>query len=181
MSEFTIDEHGWCTQAERIPSPNYDARPDGCAIDLLVIHNISLPPKQFGGPWISNFFQNQLDADAHPYFQKIAAIEVSSHFLIRRDGALIQYVSILDRAWHAGASSWQGRTRCNDFSIGVELEGADDIPFTGAQYQTLTTLSQTLLQHYPIKSIAGHSDIAPQRKTDPGPCFEWARYRAIVR
>ena len=176
-SALYIDQQGWCAQATQQRSPNYDARPDGAVVSLIVIHNISLPPQEFGGEWITDLFLNRLDPDAHPYFSAIYNVEVSSHFLIRRDGQLIQYVSTDDRAWHAGASCWRGQSRCNDFAIGIELEGCDDKPFTQEQYSVLTQLTQTLLQHYPyINSVAGHSEIAPQRKTDPGTCFEWARY-----
>ena len=176
-SALYIDQQGWCAQATQQRSPNYDARPDGAVVSLIVIHNISLPPQEFGGEWITDLFLNRLDPDAHPYFSAIYNVEVSSHFLIRRDGQLIQYVSTEDRAWHAGASCWRGQSRCNDFAIGIELEGCDDKPFTQEQYSVLTQLTQTLLQHYPyINSVAGHSEIAPQRKTDPGTCFEWARY-----
>ena len=176
-SALYIDQQGWCAQATQQRSPNYDARPDGAVVSLIVIHNISLPPQEFGGEWITDLFLNRLDPDAHPYFAAIYNVEVSSHFLIRRDGQLIQYVSTDDRAWHAGASCWRGQSRCNDFAIGIELEGCDDKPFTQEQYSVLTQLTQTLCQHYPyINSVAGHSEIAPQRKTDPGTCFEWARY-----
>ena len=176
-SALYIDQQGWCAQATQQRSPNYDARPDGAVVSLIVIHNISLPPQEFGGEWITDLFLNRLDPDAHPYFAAIYNVEVSSHFLIRRDGQLIQYVSADDRAWHAGASCWRGQSRCNDFAIGIELEGCDDKPFTQEQYSVLTQLTQTLRQHYPyINSVAGHSEIAPQRKTDPGTCFEWARY-----
>ena len=168
-SALYIDQQGWCAQATQQRSPNYDARPDGAVVSLIVIHNISLPPQEFGGEWITDLFLNRLDPDAHPYFAAIYNVEVSSHFLIRRDGQLIQYVSTDDRAWHAGASCWRGQSRCNDFAIGIELEGCDDKPFTQEQYSVLTQLTQTLLQHYPyINSVAGHSEIAPQRKTDPG-------------
>ncbi len=173
----TIDDAGWCAQAVQHPSPNFDARPDGVDISLIVIHNISLPPNQFGGEWITDLFLNRLDPQAHPYFETIHTFEVSSHFLIRRDGELIQYVSCDQRAWHAGASCWRGVSRCNDYAIGVELEGADNQPFTKAQYEQLTTLTHVLRQKYThINSIAGHSEIAPMRKTDPGAGFEWARF-----
>lgn len=179
---FNIDQNGWCGQATQQPSPNFDARPEDASISLIVIHNISLPPKEFGGAWITDLFLNRLNPEAHPYFATIHTFEVSSHFLIRRDGQLIQYVSTQDRAWHAGASNWRGQTRCNDFSIGIELEGCDDKPFTHEQYTVLAQLTQTLRAHYPsINSIAGHSEIAPQRKTDPGACFEWARYEQQAR
>jgi len=163
-----------------VPSPNFDERPEGAKVELLVIHNISLPPGEFGGPWIDALFQNRLDPDAHPYFAEIANLEVSAHFLIRRDGELRQYVSTDQRAWHAGVSSWKGRERCNDFSIGVELEGADDVPFSEHQYEVLAALARGLFERYGKLDIAGHSDIAPGRKTDPGPWFEWARFLASV-
>lgn len=162
------------------PSPNYDARPDPDDLTLLVIHNISLPPNQFGGPHIDELFHNRLDSAAHPYFAGIAALRVSAHLCIFRDGRIAQYVAFRDRAWHAGASSWRGRSRCNDFAIGIELEGCDTQPFTDAQYAALATTTRALLAAYPSlkpDAIAGHSDIAPGRKTDPGPCFDWARYR----
>ena len=174
---YVIDEAGWCAQATPQPSPNFDARPEGAEISLIVIHNISLPPNEFGGESITDLFLNRLDPQAHPYFATIHTLEVSSHFLIQRDGQLIQYVSCNDRAWHAGASNWRGVSRCNDFAIGIELEGADGVPFTQAQYQQLTALTEVLRQKYTqINSIAGHSEIAPARKTDPGAGFEWARY-----
>ena len=174
---YSIDNAGWCAQAVCQLSPNFDARPDDAQISLIVIHNISLPPNEFGGEWITDLFLNRLDSQAHPYFETIHTFEVSSHFLIRRDGKLIQYVSCNDRAWHAGASQWRGISRCNDFSIGIELEGADGIPFTHAQYEQLVRLTHALRQKYAhINSIAGHSEIAPTRKTDPGSGFEWARF-----
>ena len=176
-SEFTIDSSGWCAQAEQQPSPNCDARPEGADVTLIVVHNISLPPNEFGGEWITDLFLNRLDPDAHPYFVTIHTVEVSSHILIRRDGQLIQYVSTQDRAWHAGASTWRGQTRCNDFSVGIELEGCDSKPYTAAQYAQLAALTQALQVRYPrINGVAGHHEIAPARKTDPGACFEWARF-----
>ncbi len=173
-----IDNHGWVSGVRRIASPNHDKRPPHSAIELLVIHNISLPPEQFGGPEIARFFTNQLDTTAHPYFAQLQGVRVSAHFLIRRDGGVIQFVPCQQRAWHAGVSSWQGRVRCNDFSIGIELEGSDSVPYTDRQYAALARLSRRLLRAYPIRHIAGHSDIAPERKTDPGPFFDWLRYRA---
>jgi N-acetyl-anhydromuramoyl-L-alanine amidase len=171
-----VDGDGWCAAARRIDSPNQDARPADVVPSLLVIHNISLPPGEFGGPGVAALFTNQLDPDAHPYFAEIAALRVSAHFFIRRDGALIQFVPCTQRAWHAGASQWQGRERCNDFSLGVELEGTDDQPFTDAQYATLNALIAALRTAYPsLVDSVGHSEIAPGRKTDPGPCFEWGR------
>ena len=164
-----------------IASPNCDARPVGSAIELLVIHNISLPPGEFGGPGIIDLFTSKLDRDAHSYYREIAGLKVSSHFLIRRDGEIIQFVACDQRAWHAGESSWRGRERCNDFSIGIELEGTDDVPFEDVQYERLAELTRALNANYQITDIVGHSDIAPGRKTDPGPCFDWVRYRSLIK
>jgi len=161
-------------------SPHCDERPPDTPISLIVIHNISLPPGEFGGPWIDDLFMGRLDPEAHPYFREVAGLKVSAHYLIRRDGSLVQYVPTEMRAWHAGVSSWKGRSRCNDFSIGIELEGADDVPFAEPQYETLARLSRTLFERYGRLDVAGHSDIAPQRKTDPGPWFEWERFRASI-
>ncbi|MCW9029287.1 MAG: 1,6-anhydro-N-acetylmuramyl-L-alanine amidase AmpD [Kangiella sp.] len=161
-------------------SPNCDERPDNEAPTLIVIHGISLPPGEYGGPWIDALFTNSLDPHAHPYFAEIHQLRVSSHLLIRRDGELVQYVPFNQRAWHAGLSSYEGRERCNDFSIGIELEGTDDEPYEPAQYQVLAECVAALLTAYPQLSagrIAGHSDIAPGRKTDPGPHFDWPRFR----
>ena len=170
-----LDASGWLSTARQLPSPNCDTRPEGTAIELIVIHNISLPPGVFDGDAVIDLFTNRLDWDAHPYYQGIRGIQVSAHFFIRRDGTLIQFVPCSLRAWHAGVSSWQERERCNDFSIGIELEGTDDLPFTEAQYATLAPLVQWLKQAYPIRAVVGHSDIAPDRKTDPGPHFAWQR------
>jgi AmpD protein len=159
------------------PSPHFDERPEGERISLVVIHNISLPPGEFGGPWIDHLFMGTLDPAAHPYFRDIASLRVSSHYLIRRDGSLVQYVPPEMRAWHAGVSSWKGRERCNDFSIGIELEGADDVPFAEPQYATLKKLLDRLEARYGKLDLAGHSEVAPGRKTDPGPWFEWHRVR----
>ena len=175
-----IDAAGLADEAQYIASPNCDARPPDTAIDLLVIHNISLPPRVFGGDAVIDFFMNRLDPHAHPYFESIAALRVSAHFFIRRNGALLQFVPCVQRAWHAGQSAWCGRTRCNDFSIGIELEGSDDIPYTDAQYQRLGALARALHASYPIVSSVGHSDIAPGRKTDPGPEFDWPRFRRLL-
>ena len=175
MQTPDFDADGWFLRAQRIPSPNCDARPDGACIELVVIHNISLPPGVFDGDAVIALFTNRLDWEAHPYYRGIRDLRVSAHFLIRRDGRLIQFVPCALRAWHAGASSWQGRERCNDFSVGIELEGSDDVPFTEAQYAALTPLIAALKRRYPILGLAGHSDIAPGRKTDPGPCFDWRR------
>lgn len=148
-------------------------------VELLVIHNISLPPDEFGGPGVEQLFTNRLNPDEHPYYAQIEGMKVSSHFFIRRDGSLIQFVSCLDRAWHAGFSQWQGRERCNDFSIGIELEGCDTQAFEDVQYATLSRLSAALHAAYPLCAVVGHSDIAPGRKSDPGPHFDWARLSSI--
>jgi len=169
------DNQGWFKHILHQPSPNCDPRPEGTSIRLIVIHNISLPPGVFDGKAVIDLFTNRLDWDAHPYFQEIRGLQVSAHFFIRRDGEPIQFVPCGLRAWHAGASSWQGQERCNDFSIGIELEGTDDRPFTEAQYDTLVPLVRSLRQAYPIEAVTGHSDIAPGRKTDPGPYFDWNR------
>lgn len=170
-----IDAQGWLTDVLSLPSPNFDERANG-AVALLVIHNISLPPDEFGGEGVQQLFTNSLDRNAHPYYQTIPQGRVSSHFYIRRDGQLIQFVSCLQRAWHAGISSWQGRVRCNDFSIGIELEGSDFSAFTDEQYEVLHHLTLALRAAFPIQGIAGHSHVAPGRKTDPGPFFDWLRY-----
>lgn len=179
-----IGPDGWLAAAVRRPSPNCDPRPPGTAIDLLVVHNISLPPGEFGGPAIDDLFLGRLDPDAHPYFAVAAAAgPVSTHLLIRRDGALIQYVPFTLRAWHAGRSAYGGRERCNDFSIGIELEGTDTLPFEPAQYRVLVDCTRAILATYPgigTGRITGHRDIAPGRKTDPGPCFDWAHYRSLL-
>ena len=172
---FALEETGWLRGAWRSVSPNCDDRPDDADISLIIVHAISLPPSQFGTNDIERFFTNTLDPAAHPYFAEIAPIKVSAHFLIRRDGELIQFVSCLKRAWHAGVSSWNGRERCNDYSIGIELEGCDELSFDEAQYQRLIALVHELRGNYPITAVVGHSDVAPLRKTDPGPCFDWSR------
>ncbi|SDL70982.1 1,6-anhydro-N-acetylmuramyl-L-alanine amidase AmpD [Pseudomonas indica] len=176
-------DSGWCQGIRHCPSPNFNARPAG-EISLLVIHNISLPPGQFGTGKVVEFFQNRLPVDEHPFFAEIAALQVSAHFLIERDGAVTQFVSCLDRAWHAGVSRFEERESCNDFSIGIELEGTDLMPFTDEQYKALIGLSRELLKNYPaitLARICGHSDIAPGRKTDPGPAFDWARLRTALK
>lgn len=170
-----LDTDGWIAEASRTPSPNFDMRPEGTRVELLIIHAISLPPGEFGGPHIAELFQNRLDPDEHPFFASIHMLRVSAHFLIDRQGGLTQFVSVLDRAWHAGVSSWNGRERCNDFSIGIELEGCDDQTFTDAQYEMLNDLVCLLRDCFPVTEVLGHSDVAPGRKTDPGPCFEWPR------
>ena len=156
-------------------SPNHDARPPGTAVSLAVIHSISLPPGEFGGDAIERLFTNRLDPAAHPYFKEIHGLRVSSHFLIRRDGELVRFVPLERRAWHAGVSSWRGRSRCNDFSVGIELEGADHLPFEDPQYAALHELLFGLRRTLPLKALAAHSEIAPGRKTDPGPRFDWRR------
>ena len=178
MTICHINQAGFAEGASFIASPNFDARPlaeseKSADISLIVVHNISLPPGQYGGNGIIELFTNQLDPAEHPYYAQIHTFKVSAHFLIRRDGSLIQFVSCLDRAWHAGVSNWQGRERCNDFSVGIELEGSDFETFAPEQYKTLNHLIAGLRKAYPIKNIVGHSDIAPGRKTDPGPYFDW--------
>lgn len=180
MSTFTItaleiDQDGFASQARIITSPNQDVRPENTEVDMIVIHNISLPPHQYGGEGIAQLFTNKLNPEEHPYYAEIAHLRVSSHFLIRRTGELLQFVSCNQRAWHAGVSQWQGRERCNDFSVGIELEGSDIEAFEDAQYVTLYALIKALHQRYPIRHVVGHSDIAPGRKTDPGPFFDWQR------
>ncbi|MEO8839289.1 MAG: 1,6-anhydro-N-acetylmuramyl-L-alanine amidase AmpD [Herbaspirillum sp.] len=179
-SELVIDSAGWCQQALRIPSPNFDARPVGTIPDLLVIHNISLPPGEFGGEFVKQFFCNQLDCSVHPYFEQLRGVRVSSHFLISRDGTLLQFVSINDRAWHAGVSMFRDRSDCNDFSIGIELEGTDFDLFSPVQYDTLTNLTRALQSLCPLTDVVGHQHIAPSRKTDPGPYFDWPRYQQLL-
>jgi len=177
MNRFRLSEDGWAEGVVCIPSPNHDARAADTIPSLLVIHNISLPPGQFGGPEIADLFCNRLDCDAHPYFDQLRSLRVSAHFLIRRDGKVMQFVSANDRAWHAGVSSFSGRERCNDYSIGVELEGTDFEPFDPRQYDALADLTQALRARYPLADVAGHEHIAPGRKTDPGPYFDWGYYR----
>ena len=172
-----ISDEGLLDGVRYIASPNCDERPAGALIELIVIHNISLPPGEFGGDAIVDLFLNRLDPAAHPYYAGVAQLRVSAHFLIRRDGEIIQFVPCTQRAWHAGVSLWRGRERCNDFSVGIEVEGADDIPFEDAQYERLTGLIAALKGRYPIVDVAGHSDIAPGRKTDPGVAFDWFRIK----
>jgi AmpD protein len=169
---------GLLPQARYIASPNCDERPPGAAITLLVVHSISLPPGQYGGDAIERLFTNRLDPAAHPYFRDIATLRLSSHFLVRRDGELLQFVPVERRAWHAGASRWRGRSNCNDFSIGVELEGVEESAFEAAQYERLSSLVRALRVALPVNDIAAHSDVAPDRKTDPGARFDWARLLA---
>ena len=161
--------------ARYVHSPNHDARPEGIGPELIIVHGISLPPGEYGGPWIDRLFTNTLPASEHPYFAQVAALQVSSHLLIRRDGAFVQYVPFHLRAWHAGKSCYEGRERCNDFSIGIELEGIEHHAFTGPQYRALSALVRRLRARWPLRDLAAHSDVAPGRKTDPGARFDWAR------
>lgn len=186
MKSLIID-NGWLVCSETVrhcPSPNCDLRPhaDSAAIDLLVIHHISLPPHQFGGEAIVDFFTNQLDTHQHEFYPTIADLRVSAHVLIKRNGQIVQFVNFNERAWHAGQSEYAGRTACNDFSIGIELEGDEKTPYRYAQYKVLAALTRQLQAHYPIGNrIVGHEDIAPGRKTDPGPTFDWQRYLGAVK
>ncbi|HEX4885504.1 MAG TPA: 1,6-anhydro-N-acetylmuramyl-L-alanine amidase AmpD [Casimicrobiaceae bacterium] len=179
-SRTRLDTAGWLAGARRRPSPNCDPRPDGAPITLIVVHGISLPPGEFGGDGVERLFTNRLDARAHPYYATIAHLRVSAHFFVDRAGSVVQFVPCALRAWHAGASSWRGRERCNDFSVGIELEGTDTRPYTARQYNRLARLVCTLRQRYPIAHVAGHSDVAPGRKTDPGPAFEWRRLGELL-
>lgn len=163
-----------------VPSPNCDERPPLARVSLLVLHGISMPPGAFGGDGIERLFTNSLGMEAHPQLAEYAQLRVSAHFLVRRDGALAQFVPVTLRAWHAGASSWRGRARCNDFSVGVELEGADEVPYATVQYAALAALATALMRALPITACAAHSDIAPGRKTDPGPAFDWAFFHSLL-
>lgn len=184
MGSLQIDAStGLLIGVRQVLSPHFDERPSGTRIDLIVVHGISLPPGEFGGPWIDRLFAGCLPADAHPYFRGIAASRVSAHALVLRTGEIVQYVPFERRAWHAGASQYEGRSSCNDFSIGIELEGTDDRPYTDAQYERLAQLIASLCASYPtleLDRIAGHDEIAPGRKTDPGPAFDWARLRGLI-
>jgi N-acetyl-anhydromuramoyl-L-alanine amidase len=184
-ARFVIDAgSGLLEAARQVPSPNCDDRPPGVEADLVVVHGISLPPGEFGGPWIDRLFTNALPRDGHPYFERVADLRVSAHLLIRRSGEVVQYVPFGQRAWHAGVSSWQGRERCNDYSIGIEVEGDDATPYASAQYAMLARVIALLCRTYPRLSpdrVVGHSDVAPGRKTDPGPSFEWPRLRSLLR
>jgi AmpD protein len=174
---------GWLAGVRRSDSPHFGERPDGAEIDLLVIHNVSLPPGEFGGPWIEDLFLGRLDRNVHPYFAEIADNPVSAHLLIRRDGEAVQFVDLCKRAWHAGRSRWLDKVECNDYSIGIELEGTDHVPFTIDQYRTLVTLTREIRRRFPAITadrIVGHSDVAPGRKTDPGPAFDWSLYRGLL-
>ena len=170
---------GWLASARHCPSPNFGPRPEGVAIDLVVVHSISLPPGEYGGDAIERLFTNRLDWDAHPYYGQIRGLEVSAHFVIRRDAELLQFVACADRAWHAGTSSWRGRANCNDYAIGIELEGLEGETFEPAQYVALATLLRDIARAYPVRAVVGHEHIAPGRKFDPGAGFDWARLRAM--
>lgn len=178
--KLAIDAAGVAAPARQIRSPNCDARPQGTEVYLVVVHNISLPPGVFGTDDVVRLFTNRLDPAAHPYFATIAQLRVSSHFYIRRSGELVQFVSCEQRAWHAGESTWKGRQRCNDYSVGIELEGTDGLPYEAAQYTLLARLIRALERRYPITGVAGHADVAPGRKTDPGPAFDWARLARLT-
>ena len=181
---LTLDTHGWLQPSDQValrPSPNFNERPSDTDVSLLVIHNITLPPGQFGTPYITDLFLNQLDTAADPWFVNVEGLKVSAHFVIDRLGHITQFVSCDERAWHAGASSFEGREQCNDFSIGIELEGTDDVPFEGVQYERLAALTQCLRARYPLTAATGHSDIAPGRKTDPGPFFDWSRFSTLAQ
>ncbi|WP_454688321.1 1,6-anhydro-N-acetylmuramyl-L-alanine amidase AmpD [Achromobacter aloeverae] len=176
-----LDRHGWLKPVRGVsltPSPNFNERPRGTEVSLLVIHNISLPPGEFGGPYIEGLFCNRLDYGAHPWFERLRGLRVAAHFLVRRDGAVQQFVSTDKRAWHAGASRLGKREGCNDFSVGIELEGTDVLPYTDEQYATLARLTSALKARYPLVHVWGHEHIAPGRKTDPGPAFDWPRFGA---
>lgn len=174
------DAGGWYRAARAVASPNFGPRPFGSQVELVLIHAISLPPGRYGGDAIERLFTNRIDADAHPYYARLRGLRVSSHFLVRRDGTLLQFVGCDDRAWHAGTSQWRGRPDCNDYSIGIELEGLEGLCFEPAQYATLLPLLHALAQSYPISGIAGHEHVAPERKRDPGPGFDWARLRRAL-
>lgn len=172
---------GWWSAAQAVPSPNFGPRPDGTAVTLAVIHSISLPPGEYGGDAIVQLFTNRLDPYAHPYFVQLGGLQVSAHFVIRRDGALLQFVSCDARAWHAGVSAWRGRDNCNDWSIGIELEGLEGDTFEAAQYAQLARLLKALARRYPLAEAVGHEHVAPQRKRDPGAGFDWARLARALR
>lgn len=175
-----VEADGRIPAATYVSSPNFDRRPPGASLRLVVLHAISLPPDEFGGPGILELFTNRLDPGAHPYYRDIAGLRVSAHFLIRRNGALYQFVSCADRAWHAGKSSWRGVEGCNDYSVGIELEGCDTVAFESAQYEVAAALTRALQAAYPILDVVAHSDVAPGRKTDPGPHFDWRRYHRLI-
>lgn len=179
-ARLAVDAQGFANLATQLPSPNCDHRPEGCAVTLIVVHGISLPPGEFGGDAIARLFTNSIDPAAHPYYATIADLRVSAHFLIRRDATLLQFVACAKRAWHAGRSSWRGRGDCNDYSVGIELEGTDTLPYAGVQYAMLARLIRALRRRYPAEAVVGHSDVAPGRKTDPGPAFDWERLGRLL-
>jgi AmpD protein len=183
---YAIGADGWLASSDgqggaRYDSPYFNARPDGATVELLVVHNISLPAGRFGGPHVSDLFTGRVDYNADPSFADLCGLAVSAHFFVRRDGRLVQYVSCNDRAWHAGVSSFQGRPNCNDFSVGVELEGSDNVAFSPVQYLVLAALAAALQKRYPLQYVTGHEHIAPGRKTDPGPCFDWAELDRLLK
>jgi len=172
---------GWWRRARACPSPNFGPRPAGTCVSLAIVHSISLPPGEYGGHTIEQLFSNRLDCDAHPYYSRLRGLQVSAHFLIRRDGAAVQFVPIGERAWHAGASSWRGRKNCNDWSLGIELEGLEGQHFEPPQYSMLATLLRAAQRHLPLQEVVGHEHVAPGRKADPGPGFDWPRLAAALR
>ncbi|RTZ40613.1 1,6-anhydro-N-acetylmuramyl-L-alanine amidase AmpD [Candidimonas sp. SYP-B2681] len=179
MNRLVLDRHGWLQDnagVQRLPSPNHDARPNGDDAFLLIMHNISLPPGVFGGTEVIDLFLNRLDYASHPWLPRLRGLKVSAHFLVRRDGEIVQFVSTHKRAWHAGVSSFGGRERCNDFSIGIEMEGTDTTPYAAEQYRALNRLLPALRRRHPLRAVRGHEHIAPGRKTDPGPAFDWNRF-----
>ena len=180
-ARLALDEAGWLGGARRVESPNVNDRPAGARVDLVVLHSISLPPGDYGGDAVERLFTNRLDWDAHPYYETLRGLEVSAHFLVRRDGEIVQFASTDRRAWHAGTSSWRGRSGCNDFSIGIELEGLEGERFTPAQYRTLVPLLRALRRRHPIEAVAGHEHVAPRRKRDPGAGFDWQRLARALR
>lgn len=171
---FEIADDGWVRGIARVQSPNCDERPPGAAVELVVLHGISLPPGKFGGDDVERLFTNTLSTDSHPYSPQLVGLRVSAHFFVRRDGGVVQFVSCLRRAWHAGLSEWCGRARCNDFSVGIELEGTDFVPYELQQYVACNALLRAIYRAFPVRAVTGHSDIAPGRKTDPGPFFDWS-------
>lgn len=179
LPPLVLDEQGWLVPdagVRHLPSPNHDARPPAAPIELLVLHNISLPPGRFGGPEVADLFLNRLDYDSHPFLAGLRDLRVSAHFFVRRDGSVIQFVPTLKRAWHAGVSFFEGRMRCNDFSVGIEIEGTDTQPYEDAQYATVAALALALRRRHPLRAVRGHEHVAPGRKTDPGPAFDWRRH-----
>jgi N-acetyl-anhydromuramoyl-L-alanine amidase len=181
MARRAVWQHGWWTPARHVPSPNCGPRPAGAAVSLAVVHSISLPPGLYRGDAVQRLFTNRLDWDADPYYQSIRGLQVSAHFFVRRQGRVIQFVSCEQRAWHAGVSSWRGRENCNDWSIGIELEGLEGQPFEPAQYAQLARLLHALARRYPVAEAVGHEHVAPGRKADPGPGFDWARLRGLLQ